>query len=122
FSAQSSSLRIEWKDVLNPQSLLNLSFTLHGRTTRATGGAVRESFPARSGVLPLQSRAFSDRGDCLAEPPTFFALTSRQGHNPFNMPRSHRTKRNDGKPCRDRNGAALEAGGSEMSKTVMIVE
>src|SRR5215472_1518625 len=38
------------------------------------------------------------------------------------MPRSHRTKRNDGKPCRDRNGAALEAGGSEMSKTVMIVE
>jgi hypothetical protein len=35
------------------QSLLNLSFTMHGRTTRATGGAMRESFPARSGVLPF---------------------------------------------------------------------
>jgi hypothetical protein len=31
--------------------LLNLSFTLHGRTTRATCGAMRESFLARSGVL-----------------------------------------------------------------------
>src|SRR5262245_53031872 len=37
----------------DPQPLLNLSFTLHGRTTRATGGAMRESFPARSGVLPF---------------------------------------------------------------------
>src|SRR5262249_17773168 len=37
----------------SPQSLLNLSFTLHGRTTRATGGAMREPFPARSGVLPF---------------------------------------------------------------------
>src|SRR5258708_4524691 len=38
------------------------------------------------------------------------------------MTRSHRTKRNDRKPCRDRNGAALELGRSGMSKTVMIVE
>jgi len=27
------------------QSLLNLSFTLHGRTTRATGGTMREFIP-----------------------------------------------------------------------------
>ena len=39
----------------------------------------------------------------------------------FNMTRSHRTKRNDGKPSRGRNGAALD-GRSAMSKTVMIVE
>jgi hypothetical protein len=39
----------------------------------------------------------------------------------FNMTRSHRTKRNDGKPSRGRNGAALE-GRSAKSKTVMIVE
>src|SRR5258705_5055636 len=38
------------------------------------------------------------------------------------MTRSHRTKRNDRKPCRGRNGAALEVGRSGMSKTVMIVE
>ena len=37
------------------------------------------------------------------------------------MTRSHRTKRNDGKPSRGRNGAALD-GRSAMSKTVMIVE
>src|SRR5215472_12691667 len=38
------------------------------------------------------------------------------------MTRSHRTKQNDGKPCRGRNGAALGLGRSKMSKTVMIVE
>src|SRR5262245_62894776 len=38
------------------------------------------------------------------------------------MTRSHRTKQNDGKPCRGRNGAALELGKSKISKTVMIVE
>src|SRR5262245_36156214 len=38
------------------------------------------------------------------------------------MTRSHRTKQNDGKPYRGRNGAALELGRSKMSKTVMIVE
>jgi two-component system, cell cycle response regulator DivK len=38
------------------------------------------------------------------------------------MTRSHRTKRNDGKPCRDQSGAALELGSSGVSKTVMIVE
>src|SRR5262249_35609900 len=43
------------------------------------------------------------------------------GRNSFNMTRSHRTKRNDGKPSRSRNGAALD-GRSAMSKTVMIVE
>src|SRR5262249_13561345 len=37
------------------------------------------------------------------------------------MTRSHRTKRNDGKLSRGRNGAALD-GRSAMSKTVMIVE
>src|SRR5262245_58161683 len=37
------------------------------------------------------------------------------------MTRSHRTKRNDGKPSRGRNGAALD-GRSAMSKTVMLVE
>src|SRR5215468_4773886 len=37
------------------------------------------------------------------------------------MTRSHRTKRNDGKPSRGRNGAALD-GSSATSKTVMIVE
>ena len=46
------------------QSLLNLSFTLHGRMTRAIGGAMREFFPARSGVLPLPSRAVPVRGGC----------------------------------------------------------
>src|SRR5262249_7504419 len=39
----------------------------------------------------------------------------------FNMTRSHRTKRNDGKPSPGRNGAALD-GRSAKSKTVMIVE
>ena len=33
-----------------PQSLLSLSFTLHDRTTRATGSTMRESFPARPGI------------------------------------------------------------------------
>src|SRR5262249_41428109 len=37
------------------------------------------------------------------------------------MTRSHRTKRNDGKPSHGRNGAALDRR-SAMSKTVMIVE
>src|SRR5262245_30912254 len=37
------------------------------------------------------------------------------------MTRSHRTKRNDGKPSPGRNGAALD-GRSAKSKTVMIVE
>jgi len=54
------------------QSVLNLSFTLHGRTTRVTGGAMRESFPARFGVLPLATRAFPVGGGCWAEPPIPF--------------------------------------------------
>ena len=37
------------------------------------------------------------------------------------MTRSHRTKRNDGKPSPGRNGAALD-GRSAKSKTVIIVE
>src|SRR6516164_5468497 len=46
------------------------------------------------------------------------ALGSRtqQAVTLFNiMTRSHRTKQNDGKPCRGRNGAALELGRSKMS-------
>ena len=38
------------------------------------------------------------------------------------MTRPHRSKRNDGKPCRDQSGATLELGSSGVSKTVMIVE
>ena len=36
-----------------PQTLLSLSFTLHDRTTRATGSTMRESFPARAGSTDL---------------------------------------------------------------------
>jgi hypothetical protein len=38
---------------IRPQSLLSLSFTLHDRTTRATGSTMRESFPARAGSTDL---------------------------------------------------------------------
>ena len=51
------------------QSLLNPSFTLHGRTTRATGGAMRESFPARFGVLPFAIKRIPCPRGLPGEPP-----------------------------------------------------
>jgi hypothetical protein len=46
-----------------PQSLLSLSFTLHDRTTRATGSTMRESFPARGRQYrPPPSRCPSSGG------------------------------------------------------------
>ena len=47
---------------IRPQSLLSLSFTLHDRTTRATGSTMRESFPARAGSRPPPSRCPSSGG------------------------------------------------------------
>src|SRR5262249_16229464 len=49
------------------------SSLLPGRTTRATGGAMRESFPARSGVLPFAvTRIPCPGAGCWAEPPILF--------------------------------------------------
>jgi two-component system, cell cycle response regulator DivK len=82
---------------------------------------MRESFPARSGVLPFYNHRIPCRGGCWAEPPIICPRKHPIGRNPFYMTRSHRTKRNDGKPSRGLNGAVLD-GRSAMSKTVMIVE
>ena len=57
---------------LSPESArhaaINVSLGFPPGTTRATGGAMRESFPARS-RCPFSPRAFPVRGGCWAEPP-----------------------------------------------------
>jgi two-component system cell cycle response regulator DivK len=83
---------------------------------------------AQAGLLRTENYfpvVFGSRRDdptlILAAPTALIRAAGAHHWALFNMTRSHRTKRNDGKPSRGRNGAALD-GRSARSKTVMIVE